>query len=363
MPLVLAVIFTLLGALWAALMRIGWRIPPPPVPIAGYHGALMISAFLGTLISLERALALQKQWAYFAPACSALGGLAFLIGLPPEIGRSLFALGSLGLVFVFGFIYRLRSSIDIIAMALGSGLWLVGNLVWLFGQPIAYAAPWWAGFLILTIAGERLELSRVLLLKPISRTIFKIAVGLFTIGLAISLLQFDLGLRISGLGLIVFGAWLVRYDVARYTIKKSGLTRYIATCLLPGYLWLIVGGSLWLLYGGTATNGFIFDALLHTIFVGFVMSMIFGHAPIIIPALMPVDVTYRSVFYLPLLLLQSTLIVRIFADLTSNQPLRMWAGLLNVIAILLFLGTMLLSVKRRPQTLAHDNKRTVAAEQ
>ena len=122
LPLVLAVVLALLGALWAALMRVGWRMPPLPVPLAGYHGALMISAFLGTLVSLERAAALQKRWAYFAPACSALGGLAFLLGLPPEIGRSLFALGSLGLVFVFGFIYRLRSSIDIVAMALGSGL-------------------------------------------------------------------------------------------------------------------------------------------------------------------------------------------------------------------------------------------------
>ena len=232
----------------------------------------------------------------------------------------------------------------------------------MFGQPIAYAAPWWAGFLILTIAGERLELSRVLLLKPISRTIFKIAVGVFTIGLAVSLVQFDLGLRISGLGLILFGAWLIRYDVARHTIKKTGLTRYIAACLLPGYLWLIVGGSLWLLYGGTATNGFIFDALLHTLFLGFVMSMIFGHAPIIIPALMPVDITYRSVFYLPLALLQSTLIIRIFADLSSNQPLRMWAGLFNVIAILLFLGIMILSAKRRPRTLAHYAARPAATE-
>jgi hypothetical protein len=359
---VLVVVLALLGALWAALMRVGWRMPPLPVPIAGYHGALMISAFLGTLVSLERALALHKRWAYLAPACSALGGLAFLLGFPPEIGRSLFALGSLGLVFVFNYIYRLRSSIDIVAMALGSGLWLIGNLVWLLGQPIAYAAPWWAGFLILTIAGERLELSRVLLLKPISRTIFKFAVGLFTIGLVISLVQFDLGLRISGLGLIIFGAWLVRYDVARHTINKTGLTRYIAACLLPGYLWLMVGGSLWLLYGGTATNGFIFDALLHALFLGFVMSMIFGHAPIIIPALLPVDVTYRSVFYLPLVLLQSTLAVRIFADLTSNQPLRMWAGLFNVIAILLFLGIMLASVRRRPRSLAYDAARPAAAE-
>ena len=44
--------------------------------------------------------------------------------------------------------------------------------------------------------------------------------------------------------LIMLGAWLLRYDITRYTIKKTGLTRYIAACLLPGYVWLIVGGVL-----------------------------------------------------------------------------------------------------------------------
>jgi hypothetical protein len=77
--------------------------------------------------------------------------------------------------------------------------------------------------------------------------------------------------------------------------------------------------------------------------------MIFGHAPIILPAVLPVDISYRSAFYAPLVLLHGTLIVRVIADLTLNLTLRQWAGLFNVLAILLFLATMLLSVKRRPK--------------
>src|SRR5512143_2647781 len=105
-PIVVCVIIALFAALWAALVRVGWKMPALPVPLAGQHGALMISAFLGTLVSLERAVALRKNWAYAAPAFSALGGLALIVGLPVEIGRSLMALGALGLVMVFGFIYR-----------------------------------------------------------------------------------------------------------------------------------------------------------------------------------------------------------------------------------------------------------------
>jgi len=345
-PILVLVIFSLLAALWAALMRVGWRMPPLPIPIAGQHGALMTAAFLGTLVSLERAVALQKKWAYAAPVFAVLGGLVLLIGLP-EIGRGLITLGALGLVVIFVFIYRLHPTIDIMTMALGSVMWLTGNALWFSGQPIYYSSPWWAGFLILTIAGERLELSRVLMAKPISRTIFKVAVGVFTIGLVISLFDFNIGLRVSGVGLIVFGLWLLRYDIARRTIRQDGLTRFIAACLLPGYVWLIVGGTLWVIVGGTSTAGFYYDALLHTLFLGFVFSMIFGHAPIILPAVMPIEVQYRSSFYFHLALLQLSLIVRIIADLFMAQPVRQWAGLFNVLAILIFLANMARSVRRR----------------
>ena len=349
-PIVACVIVALFAALWAALVRVGWKMPALPVPIAGQHGALMISAFLGTLISLERAVALQKKWAYAAPALSAVGGLALIVGLPAEIGRGLTALGSLGLVFVFGFIYRRHPTTDVVTMALGAVMWLVGNLLWLFGESIYSAVPWWAGFLILTICGERLELSRILWLKQSSRAFFKFAVGSFALGLIMSLFALGIGLRVAGVGLILLGAWLLRFDLARHTIKKTGLTRYIAACLLPGYVWLVIAGGLWLM-AGLPPNNLTIDAMLHAIFLGFVFSMIFGHAPIILPALLPVDITYRSVFYGPLVLLQGALVVRVIADLTLNVTLRQWAGLFNVLAILLFLATMLLSAKRRPKSV------------
>ena len=351
-PIVACVIVALFAALWAALVRVGWKMPALPVPLAGQHGALMISAFLGTLISLERAVALQKKWAYAAPALSAAGGLALILGLPAEIGRGLIALGSLGLIFVFGFMYRRHPTTDVMTMALGAVMWLTGNLLWLSGESIYRAVPWWAGFLILTICGERLELSRVLWLKQSSRTYFKIAVGVFTLGLIMSLFTLDSGLRVAGVGLILLGAWLLRFDLARHTIKKTGLARYIAACLLPGYVWLVIAGGLWVL-AGLPPNNLTIDAMLHAIFLGFVFSMIFGHAPIILPALLPVDITYRSAFYAPLILLQGALVVRVIADLTLNLTLRQWAGLFNVLAILLFLATMVVSAKRRPRDVAH----------
>src|SRR5215470_12457087 len=48
--------------LWSGLVRLGLVLPGVPA-IAEFHGALMICGFLGTLISLERAVAVGRWWA------------------------------------------------------------------------------------------------------------------------------------------------------------------------------------------------------------------------------------------------------------------------------------------------------------
>jgi len=130
-------------------------------------------------------------------------------------------------------------------------------------------------------------------------------------------------------------------------IRREGLTRFIAACLLPGYVWLLIGGSLWMFYGASYAAGPIYDALLHTLFLGFVMSMIFGHAPVIIPAVMGVRIPYRPAFYAHLLLLHVSLILRVAGDLLPNWPARRWGGMLNEVAILLFLAVTIMAARTK----------------
>jgi hypothetical protein len=75
--------------------------------------------------------------------------------------------------------------------------------------------------------------------------------------------------------------------------------------------------------------------------------MIFGHAPIIFPALLGRSVVYAPVFYAPLLVLHAALLVRIVGDLLGERALHMWGGLFNVIAIPLFLGLLAWTLSRR----------------
>jgi hypothetical protein len=304
----------------------------------------MVSGFLGTLVSLERAVALRLRWTYLASLATALGAL-LLAGLPDWPGPLLITLGSLGLVAIFAVIVRRHPAPYTRTMASGAVCWLVGNALWLLGRPVYQVVFWWAAFLILTIAGERLELSRVL--RPPRRAwiLFLITLAIFGVGLLLSVPLPDFGLRLAAIGMLGLAAWLMRYDIARRTVRQTGLTRYIALCLLAGYIWLAIGGSLVWMFAG-AMAGPLYDAMLHPIFLGFVMSMIFGHVPIIFPAVLGVPMAFRPSFYIHLVLLHSSLALRILGDLAGWPEVRQWGGLLNVLAVLLFLASMLYAIRQ-----------------
>jgi hypothetical protein len=347
-PLMMLGMLALLSALWAGLIRLGWGWPAWQPALAMSHGPLMICGFLGTVIGVERAVALNRPWTYLGPALTGLGGLTLILGLPNPIGPMLLTLGSLALVIVFGLILRLHLANYTLTMAAGAMLWLVGNVLWLTGWPIYAIVWWWVGFLILTIAGERLELNRVLRLSGHVRQLFLAAIGLFLAGLLLNLANYDLGVRLTGVGLVALGLWLLRYDIARFTVRKTGLTRFIAICLLTGYGWLGIGGALAIFFGGVAA-GPAYDAMLHAILVGFVMSMIFGHAPIIFPAILGKPLNFSTVFYSHLTLLHLSLLLRLMGDLALWLPLRQWAGLLNVVAIVLFMVNTVQAVHQSAQ--------------
>ena len=150
------------------------------------------------------------------------------------------------------------------------------------GAQAADVTGWWLAFLVLTIAAERLELSRLLSPPRSSQLTFAIAVALIIAGAARGEFAGDAA-PFSGAGLLASTAWLVRHDIALRTIRLSAQPRFSAACLLAGYFWLGVAGLL-LLVIPPGTTVFSYDAAVHAITIGFVLSMIFGHAPIILPA-------------------------------------------------------------------------------
>ncbi|HQC28125.1 MAG TPA: hypothetical protein PK342_01980 [Methylotenera sp.] len=344
-PMLVVAFICLAFGIGSGLLRLGWNFPLPSTNLVAFHGPLMVCGFLGTVISLERAVAIGRRRAYVGPLSAALGGLALIIGLPWHVGMILLTLSSVILSIATALILVRQHALFNLILLLGSLSWLLGNLLWLVGFGIPQVAPWWVGFLVLTIAGERLELSRFLPPSLISKIAFMLIVTLFLIGTVSATLSNNLNVQIISAALLALAIWLLRQDVARHTIKQKGLTRFIAVCLISGYVWMLVGSLVGLLSPHLIPSS-SYDAFLHAIFVGFVFSMIFGHAPIIFPAIARVKVPYHPTFYLPLIVLHVSLIVRIAGDLLQNQHSRSIGGALNAIALLLFLLSTVRTVIR-----------------
>lgn len=345
LPLLALGMLALLGGVLAGLARLAWSVPDIAATSAGWHGALMISAFLGTVISLERAVAIARGWAYLAPAAAGVSGVLLLAGAPPVLAQVLLIVAAAILVAASAQVLRRQVASFTLVLALGALCWLIGNLAWLTSAILTAAVPWWLAFLVLTIAGERLELTRFLAISPRAQRVFLVIVGGILGGATLSFWQEDAGLRVFAAGLLALAAWLLRYDIARRNARQQGLVRFIAVCLLSGYAWLVLAGLLGI-SGGFLPGHPWRDAALHAVGLGFVFSMIFGHAPIIFPAVARVKIPYHPGFYLPLLILHASLALRVAGVLSEEFALRREGGLANAVALLLFILAMLASVIR-----------------
>jgi hypothetical protein len=353
-----AALVTLLAALWAGLLRMDLELPMLHAGLALAHGPLMVSGFLGILIGLERAVALDRWWAYGGPLLTALGTGWLLAGLPGRTGALLIVLGSAALVGNFLNLLVRRRPLFLLTMALGAAAWLAGNLLWLRGAELPTLVHWWAAFLVLTIAGERLELSR-LAAPSAGQKLFLPILCFYVASLAWASVDAAGGLPAAGVAMLLLAGWLARLDVARRTVRLPGLPRFIAVHLLAGYFWLAVGALFWLradrFLNPSEWQNFHYDAMLHAIFLGFVFSMIFAHAPIIFPAVTGLSLTYHPWFYLHGALLHLSLALRIGSDLAGDFVYFRWSGVLNVAAVVLFLLntiTALLAGVRRTRLAA-----------
>jgi len=330
----------------SGLVRLGWSITLPSPELLLLHGPLMVSGFFGTVIGLERAVALGQRWAYAGPLVNGLGGVALLSGAPVLAGALMMSIGAVILLLATIASYRRQPAFHTLVLILGATSWVAGNLLWSGGAALLIAVPWWMAFLVLTIAGERLELSRFLPPSPLANRVFSLLTLTLLTGALLSGAVPRTAWALIALSLLGFALWLLKQDVARRTVRQQGLTRFIAVCLLSGYVWLACTAVLLLHPAVVAGAGPIYDAALHSLFLGFVFAMVFGHAPIIFPAVTQLRVPYHPLFYVPLLLLQVALLARLTGDLGGLQAWRAWGGLLNALALILFVLNTISAIVR-----------------
>jgi len=345
LPLLACAIGSLVLGVLAGLLRAGVAVPVATGEHVAAHALLMIGGFFGTVVSLERAVALGRGWATAAPLASALGAVALWVGAPAGWVAGLQLAAGAVLVAASVRLHRRQPQLHAQVLVVGAACWPAGTLAWIASGSVEAGIGLWISFLVVTIAGERLELSRFMPPAPAARRVF---VGLLALVVIASPGWGFAGApaRVAlGAGYLLLAGWLLRQDVARRTAREAGLTGFIGRALISGYAWLAIGALL-TIAAALVPDPLRWDAALHALLLGFVMAMVFGHAPIIFPAVIRVRMPFHPGFYVPLALLHASLVLRVAGGLAGAPQWRAWGAVGNAIALATFLASVAASVWR-----------------
>ena len=210
-----------------------------------------------------------------------LGALTLLAPLPRALGQVLLLDGCVALVAVLAALWRRRRDDAVLVEVLGATLALLAALLWVRVEA-SVVVPLLAGFVVLTIAAERVELAALHLPVGASRVLVLLSLPVAASATA-AVVRPDVGARAFGGSLALLVLWLAPRDVAVRMVRTTGLPRFAAAAMLAGYAWLGVAAASWVLVGATSSAR-AHDLVVHALFLGFAMSMVLAHAPVILPA-------------------------------------------------------------------------------
>ncbi|MGF3056037.1 hypothetical protein [Microbacterium sp. YY-01] len=330
----------LLAGLDAGLLLLGLPAPIDGSRLPRVHGMLLVLGFVATLISLERATALRRWYGFSAPALLGAGGVLIAVSaVPLVVGQSVLIAGAAAFTLIYIPLWQRQYDAALLTQMLAAGLATVGAIIWLGHDGMDRVLPWLIGFIVLTIAAERVELARITL-GPTAGPRLLMRAWAMTAALLLGLVLPDLGAIALGLTLLSLAGWLIVHDVARKTVRAQGVTRFMAACILAGYVWLVVAAIILLF--GSASDQRSYDAVVHAVFLGYTFSMIMAHATTILPAVLGIRLPYRAAFWVPAVVLQIALIIRLWV---GDGFALAWGwqlgGFMGVVALLLFVATAL----------------------
>ena len=126
---------SLLAGLDAALLLLDLPAPITTARLPLVHGMLMVLGFVGTLIALERATALDRWYGYLAPALLGIGGISLLADpLPLQAGKILLVVGTAAFTLLYIPLWRRQHDHTVLTQLLATALACGGALRWTMGR-------------------------------------------------------------------------------------------------------------------------------------------------------------------------------------------------------------------------------------
>lgn len=339
-PLLIVIGAAFLASAWSGLLRLGWHLPVPYAGFTAVHGPLAVAALWGVLIILGDLDVSGLPWDIPSPrgiysglVLVSVGTVILMVGMNATTAFWLIATGHLALVLVFGVAAEARPTRQSVSAALAMLLGSIGYVLFLLDSGPHSAVPWWAASVILFIVGGKQRMPGLGLLA---------FVGVLGVGIIAAVIHPDAGIRLMGVGQIGIAMWLLRYDGAfGRMIHSTGFSRFTGVCLVSGYFWLMASGMFAGFYGGV-TGGTHYDAMCHTLFLGFVAPIVFAHTLVILSHMLELKEVYHRAFYGHLALLHGALLLWVMSNLLLWEQGRRIGALLTVITMFVLPVTLVL---------------------
>lgn len=360
-----ALVFMLLAVMLGALrlLSIQGITPTPLAFLQLHHGEMMIFGFLAPLILTERylgAAAFRLPRVFqLMPLLAALGALLKLLSwvssaaILNTAGSISLAVAVLFYVYVLGVVAgKSAQPLPFRYMSLGAATLLVSALLSINRSPAGNPAftLLLISFPVLTIIGERVELSRFLAPAVFRRArwgLWGVTLGSILLLLRITAVDSSYLVAAWTLFLAIAVAPLVGPETALVRAGQRGLYRYLGWHLAFAYLWLLIGLVILAVGGETYP---LYDAGTHSLAIGFVFTMIMAHAPVIAPVLLKRNVQETKLSYWPLVLLTLSTAMRVAGNVLSGMGVQLpglsgLSGVAALLAIILFIVMIVRALK------------------
>jgi hypothetical protein len=334
--------------IWRIAVTRGFMLPPIPewLPV---HGEIMLGGFLAALIIFERMIALRVDSLIWVPYVYALSALMMHSGNPAVRVIHIAALAGwiLHRWIAFRKFHRWEKPLveSVAFITLTSALMYPGGLA---ARP--EVALQGLAFPIAVIAVERLEMS--FLLKKINSRL--VLIGLIGWCLLWNLATWRgiPGLTMMGAITLTLVVMVALHDMALRVFKKQtdGLHKFLKIALMLSYLWLFFAAVV--MTASSQISSAIFkDVQFHLIGLGFIFTMILGHAPLILSAAIG-KLPPKKAPIIPFVIFQAATLLRITGDFSLWKSTALWqwsgwmSGLIHAIAFFCYVATLFLSIKR-----------------
>lgn len=345
-------LLAVITGIWRVAVTRGFLLPSipdwwPP------HGQIMLGGFLAALIIFERMLPLRVDALIWVPYVFALSTLFLQINHP--VIRVIHLTALAGWLVHRWIAYRKfhhweKPLVESVAfITLSSALIYPEGLQAHPGVALAGLS-----FPIAVIAIERLEMS--LLFKKTGARITLLFLIVWSVLWNLVTWRGTPGLSLMGGATVVLAAFVAFYDASVRTSQQNisgssahGLHRFLRNALFLAYGWLFLA-AIAMMLSSEIPGAIMKDVMFHLIGLGFIFTMILGHAPLILSATLGKLPPGRAPV-IPFFLFQTATCIRILGDFAFMKSIPIWqwsgwiSGLLNTVSFFLYMALLVLSVK------------------